>query len=84
MDNDVRKTIALSPRQCADVELLRVGGYRPLEGFMCEAEYRSVLHHMHLPDGEPWPMPITLAMGPDGSEHNIVAVSYTHLRAHET
>ena len=79
MDNDARKTIALSPRQCADVELLRVGGYRPLEGFMCEAEYRSVLHHMHLPDGEPWPMPITLAMGPDGSEHNIVEGDHVDL-----
>ena len=46
MDKDVRKTITLSPRQRADVELLRVGGYRPLEGFMCESEYTDVLQHM--------------------------------------
>jgi sulfate adenylyltransferase len=56
------KTVTLSRRQLADVELLRVGGYWPLSGFMCESDYWAVLKHMHLPDGQPWPMPITLAV----------------------
>ena len=54
--------IKLSPRQLADLELFRVGGYRPLTGFMTEPEYAAVLKDMHLPDGQPWPLPITLAV----------------------
>ena len=54
--------IELSPRQLADLELFRVGGYRPLTGFMTEPEYAAVLKDMHLPDGQPWPLPITLAV----------------------
>ena len=54
--------IELSPRQLADLELFRVGGYRPLTGFMTEPEYAAVLKDMHLPDGKPWPLPITLAV----------------------
>ena len=57
--------IELSPRQLADLELFRVGGYRPLTGFMTEAEYQAVLKDMHLPDGRPWPLPITLAVDAD-------------------
>jgi len=54
--------IKLSPRQLADLELFRVGGYRPLNGFMTQPEYAAVLKDMHLPDGQPWPIPITLAV----------------------
>ncbi len=54
--------LQLSARQLADLELLRVGGYAPLTGFMTEPEYRAVLRGMHLPDGQPWPLPITLAV----------------------
>jgi len=54
--------IQLSPRQLADLELFRVGGYRPLTGFMTQPEYAAVLKDMHLPDGQPWPLPITLAV----------------------
>jgi len=52
----------LSARSLSDLELLAVGGYSPLEGFMTQADYRSVVTDMHLASGLPWPMPITLAV----------------------
>src|SRR5688572_9263277 len=55
-------TVRLSARSLSDLELLAVGGYSPLGGFMTEADYRSVVTDMHLNFGLPWPMPITLAV----------------------
>jgi sulfate adenylyltransferase len=67
--------IRLSARSQSDVELLGVGGYSPLDGFMTEPGYRSVVSDMHLASGLPWPMPITIAVSTeeargidDGSE----------------
>jgi len=54
--------VRLAARSLSDVELLAVGGYSPLDGFMTEADYRSVVSDMHFAGGLPWPMPITLAV----------------------
>lgn len=50
----------LSPRQLCHIELLLNGGFSPLEGFMGEADYGSVLDRLRLADGTLWPIPITL------------------------
>lgn len=50
----------LTPRQLCDVELLLSGGFSPLRGFMCRADYEGVCHNMRLADGKVWPIPITL------------------------
>ena len=57
--------VTLNSRTLSDLELLAVGGYSPLEGFMTQADYRSVVDDMHLADGLPWSMPITLAVSDD-------------------
>lgn len=55
------RELNLTARQTADFELLANGGFSPLEGFMGSADWESVVRSMHLANGSPWPMPITLA-----------------------
>lgn len=57
--------INLKDRQLYDLEMLMVGGFLPLTGFMNEDDYRSVVETMRLVDGTVFPMPITLDVGSD-------------------
>lgn len=52
--------VALSQRQLCDLELLMNGGFSPLDGFMTETVYESVLEQMRLPSGLLWSIPIIL------------------------
>lgn len=53
-------TLTLTQRQLCDLEMIMNGGFAPLNGFMNQADYESVLNLMRLKDGTLWPMPITL------------------------
>lgn len=55
----------LSPRQICDLELLMNGGFNPLNGFLGEEDYNSVVADMRLANGQLWPMPITLDVSED-------------------
>src|SRR5574341_2505755 len=59
------KTIELSPMNLSDLELIAVGALSPLSGCMGEADYQSVRDHMHLSNGLPWTIPVTLAVDED-------------------
>jgi len=48
----------LDERQLCDVELLMQGGFSPLDGYMNEANYLSVVNDMKLTDGEIFSIPI--------------------------
>src|SRR5258708_24292255 len=50
----------LTEQSLADLEMIANGALSPLTGFMGQAEYKSVVHDMRLPDGLPWTLPITL------------------------
>jgi sulfate adenylyltransferase len=52
--------LRLSERTQSDLELIAVGGFSPLQGFMSQQEYLAVVRDMHLPNGLPWTIPITL------------------------
>jgi sulfate adenylyltransferase len=53
---------ALNSRELSDLELLANGGFSPLDGFMTQAQYKSSVDGMHLPDGLPWSIPVTLSV----------------------
>ena len=53
-------SVQVSSRVECDLELLAVGAFSPLDGFMNQADYQSVLDTMRLADGTLFPMPITL------------------------
>lgn len=54
------RRVELNERNLADLECIATGVYSPLEGFMEEAEHRSVVREMRLANGLPWTIPITL------------------------
>jgi sulfate adenylyltransferase len=52
--------IILNNRQMCDLELLAVGAFSPLVGFMNSADYESVLDRMRLQNDVLWPLPVCL------------------------
>lgn len=60
-----KPSLQLSERGAADLELIATGAYSPIDGFMTQADYRSVVRDMHLANGQPWSLPITLAVSVD-------------------
>ena len=54
--------VTLGMRPLSDLEMIAVGAFSPLTGFMTSADYRSVLQYMHLAGGLPWSLPVTLSV----------------------
>ncbi|MEW6087340.1 MAG: sulfate adenylyltransferase [bacterium] len=56
------KKIHLTPREISDLEMIAIGGFSPLEGFMGKKDYENVINNNRMSSGLPWTIPITLAV----------------------
>ena len=60
--------VEVGSRQLADLEMLAIGAYSPLNGFMNRGDYLGSVDTMHLSNGLPWSVPITLPVGAKQAE----------------
>jgi len=60
--------IRLDLNKQMDVEQITVGTYSPLEGFMGQEDFLSVLTSMRLANGTIWPLPIVLDVSEETAE----------------
>ena len=54
--------VVLNPVNVSDLELIAIGAFSPLTGFMGSADYASVVDDMRLANGLIWSIPVTLAV----------------------
>jgi sulfate adenylyltransferase len=54
--------LELNGRAISDLEMIAIGAYSPLDGFLDYSNYHSVLCNMRLASGAPWAIPITLSV----------------------
>jgi ATP sulfurylase len=59
------KRVSLSSTGVSDLELIAIGAYSPLTGFMTKSDYESVVEDMRLRNGVVWSIPITLPVSHD-------------------
>ena len=63
------KKTRLSDREISDLEMIAIGAFSPLEGFMKKGDYNSVMDNMKLLNGLPWTIPITLSVTKDEAKN---------------
>jgi sulfate adenylyltransferase len=57
--------VVLRRHEVDDLIQIGRGGLAPLKGYLGARDYRSVLEHLRLADGTPWPLPIVLPVAED-------------------
>ncbi|AFZ43800.1 sulfate adenylyltransferase [Halothece sp. PCC 7418] len=60
--------IQLDQRAFSDLEMIAIGGFSPLRGFMEQGDYERVVEDMHLENGLPWSIPVTLSVSEEEAE----------------
>ncbi|WMT40517.1 sulfate adenylyltransferase [Paenibacillus sp. D2_2] len=56
------KSVRINAWTISDLDLIGVGAFSPLTGFLNEDDYHSVVRQMRLVDGTVWSIPITLSV----------------------
>lgn len=59
---DVLPQVQLDERAVSDLEMIAIGGFSPLTGFMNQEDYDRVVSQMRLANGVVWSIPITLSV----------------------
>ncbi|NJK39751.1 MAG: sulfate adenylyltransferase [Oscillatoriales cyanobacterium RM2_1_1] len=59
---DFLPRVQLDVRSLSDLQMIAIGGFSPLTGFMEQADYETVVSDMRLKNGMPWSVPITLSV----------------------
>jgi sulfate adenylyltransferase len=59
------KQVTLSPREAFDLEMIAIGAFSPLTGFMGEADFKRCCTDMRLANGTVWPIPVILSPADD-------------------
>ena len=54
--------VRLSTKQACDLEMITIGAFSPLTGFVGRADFERICTDLRLAGGEVWPIPITLAV----------------------
>ncbi|WP_449420712.1 sulfate adenylyltransferase [Phormidium nigroviride] len=60
--------VQLDDRALSDLQMIAIGGFSPLTGFMNRDDYKSVIADMHLSNGLPWSIPVTLPVSQEVSD----------------
>lgn len=60
--------VQLDGRATSDLEMIAIGGFSPLRGFMEQKDYEQVVTDMHLENGLPWSIPVTLSVTEEEAE----------------
>lgn len=66
--SSVKVEVELDNTALSDLELIAIGSYSPLTGFMGENDYYHVLNQMRLGSGQVWSIPITLPIAKKQAE----------------
>lgn len=59
---DFLPRVSLDDRAVSDLEMIAIGGFSPLTGFLNQEDYERVVTEMRLANGVPWSIPITLSV----------------------
>lgn len=59
---DYLPRVQLDARAVSDLEMIAIGAFSPLTGFLNQADYNSVVENMRLESGAAWSIPVTLSV----------------------
>ncbi|PSO49030.1 MAG: sulfate adenylyltransferase [Cyanobacteria bacterium SW_9_44_58] len=65
---DTLPRVQMDERAASDLEMIAIGGFSPLRGFMEQNGYERVVNDMQLENGLPWTIPVTLSVTEEEAE----------------
>ncbi|NMG19949.1 sulfate adenylyltransferase [Brasilonema bromeliae] len=60
---DFLPRVQLDERAVSDLQMIAIGGFSPLTGFLNQEDYNGVVAQMRLANGTVWSIPVTLSVG---------------------